>query len=198
MAAKKAKVTAEDSGSQDSKGRLKAHEHRRDAVEEELKKMKQELQGSSAKLERDKDVLELTSKVLKICDDSYQRIIHLSPYHSIVEGKLNDDKLLSIILSERNNKAQGAHADSKFQGGSILQAWGRKQYLIVFLNGYKAMRILKRLFPHRDALLAMIRTKMSGIHSPEWMQAIFNETRIWNFLCSLQFEAELAGPIRVK
>jgi hypothetical protein len=194
--AKKAKVRAEDSGSQDSKARLKALEHRRDAVEEELKKMKQELQGSSAKLERDKDVLGLTSKVLKICDDSYQRIIRLSPYHSIVEGKLNDDKLLSIILSEQYNKAQGIHADSKYKGGSILQALGRKQYLIVVLNGYQAMLILNRINPHRSVLLEKLREKLSLHFSSEWIQTNFNADRLWNFLCSCHFDEELKGPIR--
>ncbi len=134
---------------------------------------------------------------MKICDDSYQRIIQLSPYHRIVEGKLNEKKLLSIILSEQYNKAQGIHADSRYEGGSILQALGRKQYLVVVLNGYQAMRILHRIIPHRPDLLNKLREILSlSPLSPEWIRDYFNEDRLWNFLCSRHFDEELKGPIR--
>ena len=158
--------------------------------------MNQELLESKQKLEHDVEVSQLTIVVARICDDSYERIVGLSPYDQIVEGKLTDNKLLSIIRSETHNKTQGIHADSKYRGGSILQALGRKQYLVIVLNGYQAMRILDRITPHRSALLDKLRGILSASSAPEWMEKNFNETRLWNYLCSLHFEKELKGPIR--
>ena len=94
------------------------------------------------------------------------------------------------------NKAQGIHADSKYPGGSILQALGRKQYLVIVLNGYQAMRILNRITPHRSALLEALRGILSASFTDDWIQKDFNEVRFWNFLCSLHFHKELNGPIR--
>ena len=182
--------------SSDHDSRLQHLEDRLNQAKEELAKIKLDLRNSNAELEQKRRSLELTREVIQMSAKNYKRIIQTSPYHKIVEGTLNDKKLLSIILAERYNKSQGAHADSKFKGGSILQAIGRKQYLIVLLNGYKAMCILRRILRHRDELLEMIRTKLCGSLSPEWMQENFDETRIWNFLCSRQFEVEQVGPIR--
>jgi hypothetical protein len=178
-------------------GRLQNLEARLRETQVGLDKHQLDEQELSGKLEQETKALKLTHDVIAESGLNYKRIIQTSPYHGIVEGSLNENKLLSIILSEMNNKSQGAHADSKYKGGSILQAIGRKQYLIVFLNGFKAMRILKRMVPHRASLLEMIRTKLvdNGI-SPDWLREHFNEVRIWNFLCSLQLERELRGPIR--
>jgi hypothetical protein len=180
-----------------------SHEIRVKNLEAKLKETKDKLDNAMLDLQKTEENcaqaqqdLKLTKEMIKNCSRYYERIIEHSPYAGIVESKLIDQKALSVVLAKWRAKAQGLHADSKYQGGSILLSTGRKQYLVVLLNGFQAMRILKRLNLFRSELLEIIKSRLLQRFTPETAQGSFNETRIWNFLCSLTFEKELKGPIQ--
>ena len=182
---------------------VESHEIRAKHLEAKLKATKDKLDNAKLDLQKTEENcaqaeqdLKLTKEMITICSQDYKRIIKHSPYAGIVESELNDKKSLSVVLAKWRAKAQGLHADSKYQGGSILQSTGRKQYLVVLLNGFQAMRILKRLNLFRSELLEIIKQRLLKSFSAETVQGSFNESRIWNFLCSRTFEKELQGPIQ--
>jgi hypothetical protein len=73
-----------------------------------------------------------------------------------------------------------------------------KQYLIILLNGYRAMRSLDRMLAKRTEALDYVRDRIAA-HAPEgWIARNWNaqaEHRVWNYLCCLQFEHEGIGAI---
>jgi hypothetical protein len=139
-----------------------------------------------------------TLKVEKLMCDNYERIIHHSPYAGIVERTITHRDLLSLILALPDANSQTIHGDSLQDGCSLLMALREKQYLIILLNGYRAMRSLDRMLAKRTEALNYVHDRIAA-HAPEgWIARNWNakaEHRVWNYLCCLQFEHEGIGAI---
>jgi hypothetical protein len=139
-----------------------------------------------------------TLKIEKLMCDNYARIILHSPYEGIVDRAVTDKDLLSLILALPDANSQTMHGDSLQLGGSLLMALREKQYLIILLNGYRAMRSLDRMLAKRTEALNYVHDRIAA-HAPEgWIARNWNakaEHRVWNYLCCLQFEHEGIGAI---
>jgi hypothetical protein len=136
----------------------------------------------------------------KIFFENYDRIIAHSPYLTRctgVEQKVTNRSLLSIILAMPKAGSQTIHADSLQRGCSLLTSAGKRQYLIVLLNGFRVMRSLERLLPQRAEALEYVRGRIAA-EAPEgmcyWNDAA--EHRVWNYLCCLQFQHERIGGLQ--
>ena len=136
----------------------------------------------------------------KIFFENYDRIIAHSPYltrSTGVEQKVTNRSLLSIILAMPKAGSQTIHADSLQRGCSLLTSAGKRQYLIVLLNGFRVMRSLERLLPQRAEALEYVRGRIAA-EAPEgmcyWNDAA--EHRVWNYLCCLQFQHERIGGLQ--
>jgi hypothetical protein len=73
-----------------------------------------------------------------------------------------------------------------------------KQYLIILLNGYRAMRSLDRMLAMRKEALNYVRERIADKAPEDWIARNWDvkaEHRVWNYLCCLQFEHEGIGAI---
>ena len=147
----------------------------------------------------------LADKVKVILCDNYNSIMLHSPYAELgVECTINELRLLSIILSKPKTGSQTFHGDSPKRGCSLLMSAGRRQYLTVLLNSFKAMRSLDRMLPKRTEALEYVRTWLLAAETPDGDSAAWDdsewdekaEIRVWNYLCCLQFEHEKIGAIQ--
>ena len=109
----------------------------------------------------------------------------------------NDDPAnYAIILSEADARGQGIHADSTRRGFSILTAMEREQYVVIVLNGYRAMRICDELNVDRDDVTKLFRERFEAskaspaqsgkIPESKWTTM---EPRVWHFLVHKEFKA---------
>jgi hypothetical protein len=138
-----------------------------------------------------------TVKVEKLMCDNYERIIHHSPYGT-VHRTITERDLLSLILALPDANSQTMHGDSLQVGCSLLMALREKQYLIILLNGFKAMRSLDRMLAKRTEALNYVRDRIAAQAPEGWIARNWNakaEHRVWNYLCCLQFEHEGIGAI---
>jgi hypothetical protein len=147
----------------------------------------------------------LADKVKVILCDNYNSIMLHSPYAELgVECTINELRLLSIILSKPKTGSQTFHGDSPKRGCSLLMSAGRRQYLTVLLNSFKAMRSLDRMLPKRTEALEYVRARLLAAETPDGESAAWDdsewdekaEIRVWNYLCCLQFEHEKIGAIQ--
>jgi hypothetical protein len=53
--------------------------------------------------------------------------------------------------------------------------------------------ILNRMDPHREAALAHARLKLIESMGVEWVDRIFNDYRLWTYICQLKLEEELGN-----
>ena len=139
-----------------------------------------------------------TQKVLAVLCKNYRRIIHHSPYGGQgVESSITDRSLLSIILSLPDARSQTMHGDSLQQGCSLLMSARKRQYLIILLNGFRAMRSMERMLLRRGEALEYVRDRIAK-EAPGVVR-FWNDKaqhRIWNYLCCLQFKHEGIGGIQ--
>ena len=142
----------------------------------------------------------LALKVGGILCDNYTRIMEHSPYAKLkVECTINDLRLLSIILAKPDAASQTMHADSRQQGCSHLMSTRKRQYLIVLLNSFKAMRSLDRMLLKRKEALQFVHDMLTADPPDGWVDSNWDaqaEIRVWNYLCNLQFEHEGIGAIK--
>ncbi len=97
-----------------------------------------------------------------------------------METTVNDPNFLSIVLSLLYVRSQTVHGDSRKKGGSLLLAAGRRQYLIILLNGFQTMRSVERMLPKRDEAVKYIREKILGHAGEQWVTRHFNSAaEIW-------------------
>ena len=64
----------------------------------------------------------------------------------------------------------------------------KRQHLIVVLNSFKAMQLIKKLLPKRTIALDFVRNKIATASPEGWDDAQWNnhcKTRVWNYLCTL-------------
>ena len=110
----------------------------------------------------------LADKVKVILCDNYNSIMLHSPYAELgVECTINELRLLSIILSKPKTGSQTFHGDSPKRGCSLLMSAGRRQYLTVLLNSFKAMRSLDRMLPKRTEALEYVRARLLAEETPD-------------------------------
>ena len=139
-----------------------------------------------------------TVKFERLMCDNYERIIHHSPYGRKVERTISAQDLISLILALPDANSQTIHGDSLQVGCSLLMAVREKQYLIVLLNGFRAMRSLDRMRVKRTEALNYVRDRIAAQAPADWITRNWNakaEHRVWNYLCCLQFEHEGIGAI---
>jgi len=163
-----------------------------------LDDLKRELAEAEKALETAQRHHQQTLKVEKLMCDNYERIIQHSPYAGIADIKLTDKDLLSIILALPDAGSQTMHGDSLQHGGSLLMSAREKQYLIILLNGYRAMRSLDRMLAKRKEALNYVRERIADNAPEDWIARNWDvkaEHRVWNYLCCLQFEHEGIGAI---
>jgi len=145
-----------------------------------------------------KEFRKLTEKVQVLLCDNYRRIIRHSPFGDQgVESCITDRSLLSIILSLPDANSQTMHGDSLQQGCSLLMSARKRQYLIILLNGFRAMRSMERMLLRRGEALEYVRDRIAKEASGgpgSWTDTA--QHRIWNYLCCLQFEHEGIGGIQ--
>ena len=97
----------------------------------------------------------------------------------------------AIIRSLPKARSQGVHGDSKHRGFSILTAMERQQYVVVVLNGFRAMRIYDKLVVDRSAATSLFRERFEALpgrrkfSETEWDKV---EPRVWNALVHKEFE----------
>ena len=139
-----------------------------------------------------------TEKVQTVLCENYRRIIRHTPYgRQGVECSVNERSLLSIILSLPEAGSQTMHGDSLQQGCSLLMSARKRQYLIILLNGFRAMRSMDRMLLRRLQALEYVRGRIAAETSGNlrfWNDKAQN--RIWNYLCCLQFQHEKIGGIQ--
>jgi hypothetical protein len=145
-----------------------------------------------------KEFHKMTEKVHDLLCENYWRIIHHSPYGDQgVESVITDRSLLSIILSLPDANSQTMHGDSLQPGCSLLMSARKRQYLIILLNGFRAMRSMERMLLRREEALEYVRDRIAeeapGVPS-SWTDKA--QHRIWNYLCCLQFKHEGIGGIQ--
>ena len=133
-----------------------------------------------------------TQLVEAILCDNYKEIIANSPYTAMnVHQTITDRRLLSIILALPEAGSQTMHADSLQRGCSLLMSARKRQYLIILLNGFRAMRSLDRMLLRRADALRYVRDRIAaGAPGDASCWGDQAEHRIWNYLCCLQFEHE--------
>jgi hypothetical protein len=141
-----------------------------------------------------------TERVLAVLCANYRRIILHSPYGAQgVESTITDRSLLSIVLSLPDARSQTMHGDSLKPGCSLLMSARKRQYLIILLNGFRAMRSMERMLLRRGEALEYVRDRIAkeapgGPGPSSWTDKV--QHRIWNYLCCLQFEHEGIGGIQ--
>ena len=139
-----------------------------------------------------------TEKVLAVLCANYRRIILHSPYGAQgVESTITDRSLLSIVLSLPNARSQTMHGDSLKPGCSLLMSARKRQYLIILLNGFRAMRSMERMLRLRGEALEYVRDRIAK--EAPGVQRLWTDKaqhRIWNYLCCLQFTHEGIGGIQ--
>ena len=137
-----------------------------------------------------------TEKVQTVLCENYRRIIRHTPYGGQgVESSVNERSLLSIILSLPYAGSQTMHGDSLEQGCSLLMSARKRQYLIVLLNGFRAMRSMERMLLRRREALEYVCGRIAAEASGSfWNDKAQN--RVWNYLCCLQFQHENIGGIQ--
>jgi uncharacterized coiled-coil protein SlyX len=163
-----------------------------------LDDLKRELAEAEKALETAQRHHQQTLEVEKLMCDNYERIIQHSPYAGIADKKITDKDLLSIILALPDAGSQTMHGDSLQHGGSLLMSAREKQYLIILLNGYRAMRSLDRMLAKRKEALNYVRERIADNAPEDWIARNWDvkaEHRVWNYLCCLQFEHEGIGAI---
>ena len=142
-----------------------------------------------------------TEKVQTVLCENYRRIIRHTPYGGQgVESSVNERSLLSIILSLPDAGSQTMHCDSLQQGCSLLMSARKRQYLIILLNGFRAMRSMDRMLLRRREALDYVRGRIAA----ESAEASGNlrfwndkaQNRVWNYLCCLQFQHEEISGIQ--
>jgi hypothetical protein len=164
-----------------------------------MKKWKDAVKANRAAEASDAELFALSQKVRNMLCENYARIIKHSPYAKSVEGTINDLRLLSIILTKPKTGSQTMHGDSHQPGLSLLMSARKRQYLIVLLNSFKAMRLLKRLLLKRQEALQYVRRKIAAASPEGWVDSNWDdqaEIRVWSYLCNLQFEHECIGTIK--
>ena len=103
----------------------------------------------------------------------------------------------AIIRSFPKARSQGIHGDSEHRGFSILTAVGRQQYLVVVLNGFRAMRIYEKLVVDRAAATSLFRQRFEALpgqrsfSETEWANV---EPRVWGALVHKEFEVQRLPP----
>ena len=103
----------------------------------------------------------------------------------------------AIIRSQPKARSQGIHGDSEHRGFTILTAMERKQYVVVVLNGYRAMRIYDKLVVDRAAATSLFRERLEALpghhrfSETEWAEV---EPRVWNALVHKEFEVRRLPP----
>jgi hypothetical protein len=163
-------------------------------IEQEVQDLEKTLGTAEEILNRLRQDKQLTEKVLKAGSSAFEKLMKLSPYRAIVEPKLTSYKRMSAVLTLEGGGAQGVHGDSTFAGGSILQVIGeRKQYLLVLINGFRAVCILNRIKRQRQAALTFVRELLTEVRGAAWVSQNFVEDRVWNYIGQRQLEKEL-GP----
>jgi hypothetical protein len=153
---------------------------------------------AAAEETRDAD-FDLAKRVRDMLCRNYARIITHTQYAKSVENAINDLRLLSIILTKPKAGSQTMHGDSHQPGVSLLTAARKRQHLIVLLNSFKATRLIKKLLPKRKEALAYVRRKIAEASPKGWDDSQWDEraeTRVWSYLCTLQFEHERIGTIK--
>lgn len=187
-------------GTRNTESFAKQHAAKAAAAEtlcETLRKQLESAEKAHAAAEEDERQAFIMEKILF---ENYDRIIAHSPYLTRgtgVEQKVTNRRLLSIILAMPEAGSQTIHADSLQRGCSLLMSAGKRQYLIVLLNGFRVMSSLERMLPHRGEALAYVRDRIAA-QAPEgmryWNDAA--EHRVWNYLCCLQFRHERIGGLQ--
>jgi hypothetical protein len=152
------------------------------------------IEAHAADVECDKQ----TQLVEDILGKNYEWIIANLPYAAMnVDRNITDRRLLSIILAMPEAGSQTIHADSLQRGCSLLMSARKRQYLIILLNGFRAMRSLERMLLRRAEALQYVRERISE-EAPGDLSCWSDEAehRIWNHLCCLQFKHEGIGAIQ--
>ena len=114
------------------------------------------------------------------------------------EGE-DDPVNYAIIRSEADAHGQGIHADSKAGGFTILTAMEREQYVVVVLNGFRAMRIYAELVVDRAAATRVFRERYEAlpghrkIASTAWAKV---EPRVWHALVHKEFAVRKLPPFK--
>jgi len=126
---------------------------------------------------------------------NYERIRKLWP-EPVRKGQ-DDAANYAIIRSFPKARSQGIHGDSEHRGFSILTAVGRQQYVVVVLNGFRAMRIYDKLVVDRAAATSLFRERFEALpgrrsfSETEWAKV---EPRVWNALVHKEFEVQRLPP----
>ena len=126
---------------------------------------------------------------------NYERIRKLWP-EPVRKGQ-DDAANYAIIRSFPKARSQGIHGDSERRGFSILTAIGRQQYVVVVLNGFRAMRIYDKLVVDRAAATSLFRERFEALpgrrsfSETEWAKV---EPRVWSALVHKEFEVQRLPP----
>jgi hypothetical protein len=59
------------------------------------------------------------------------------------------------------------------------------------MNGFRAVCILERIHPQREAALQYAREKLIKSQGEDWVSQNVKGDRLWTYICKLPLEAEL-------
>ena len=169
----------------------------RDAEAQEGKMSANSKAGKSAAraLQEAKKEDALFTELYNLLCANYERIRKVWP-ERVRKGE-DDAANYAIIRSSPKARSQGIHGDSKHRGFSILTAMERQQYVVVVLNGFRAMRIYDKLVVDRAAATSLFRERFEALPGQrsfserEWAKA---EPRVWGALVHKEFEVQRLPP----